>query len=170
MAETLIQASRYWRSSDWQVQVSLLYYSYSGRTRSSGYDRAETGVNWMYRDTLTFGLSAVRSIGVEDHRTHAAADLDLHWPLTHHVSLSVGAGVAHTPPTRYRYRDSGGYDHESPYRHDRGGFYRYGQAGLLWGDGPWRLELDRIMTDLGTRRQRDDLRAAPWVATISRSF
>jgi uncharacterized protein (TIGR02001 family) len=162
--QTLLQGSHYRTlSSDWQMQASVLYYHYSGDTRSSAYDRAEAGIHWLYRDILTFGLSAVRIIGSEDHRMRAAADLDFHWPLTDHLSFSVGAGVAHVPPASYhRYRR---------YRsHDREGLYHYGHAGLMWVKGPWRVELDRVMTDLGSRRSTRELSAQPWMATISRSF
>jgi uncharacterized protein (TIGR02001 family) len=171
ITQTLVQGSRYWPlSSDWQLQANLLYYRYSGRTGWPAYDHGEAGFNWIYRDILTFSLSAIRIIGAGDQRVHAAADLDVHWPLTEHVSLSAGAGVAHTPPSRYRYPDSWGYDHESRYRQDRGSFYRYGHAGLMWVSGPWRVELDRVMTDLGSRRSTRDLSAQPWMATISRTF
>ena len=167
MAETLLQASHYWRrSSDWQVQVSLLYYRYSGTARSRTYDRAEAGIHWTYRDTLTFGLSAARNIDVEDHRTRAAADLDLHWPVLRHLALSMGAGVAQTLAAPH----DPDYDQGDSYRYRHESVYHYGHAGLMWSDGPWRVELDRIMTDLDTSRQRYDPRAAPWVATISRSF
>jgi uncharacterized protein (TIGR02001 family) len=171
ITQILVQGSRYWPlSGDWQIQANLLYYRYSGSAGWTAYDHREAGLNWIYRDILTFGLSAIRVIGAEDRRVHAAADLDVHWPLTEHVSLSAGVGVAHAPPTRYEYRNSWGYDHEGPYRRDRGGFYRYGHAGLLWTSGPWRLELDRVMTDLGSRRSTRDRSAQPWMATISRSF
>jgi hypothetical protein len=40
----------------------------------------------------------------------------------------------------------------------------------MWVKGPWRVELDRVMTDLGSRRSTRELSAQPWMATISRSF
>lgn len=168
LAEALVQASRHWSlSDDWQMQASLLYYRYSTGNRSGTSDRTETGLNWTYRDVLTMGLSAIYVLGAEGHRPRGAADLSLHWPLAEHVSVSAGAGVAQSLAAPYRpYR----YGHSWPYRHDSTGLSRYGHVGLLWAKGPWRIELDRIMADPATRRQRDYLGASPWVATISRSF
>ena len=48
------------------MQASLLYYRHSGDARSTAYDRGEAGINWLYRDTLTFGVSAIRLIGAGD--------------------------------------------------------------------------------------------------------
>jgi uncharacterized protein (TIGR02001 family) len=168
VTQSLLRGSHYWPlSSNWQMQASVLYYRHSGSARSTAYDRGEAALNWSYRDVLTFGLSAVRIIGSRDHRTHAAADLDFHWPLTEHVFLSAGAGVAHVPPARYSY----GYSYYRRYRsRDREGFYHYGHVGLMWTRGPWRAELDHVMTDLGSRRSTEDMRAQPWMAMISRSF
>lgn len=167
IVQTLLQGAHHWSlSGDWQMQASVLYYRYSGDARSTAYDRGEVGVNWLYRDILTFGLSASRSIGSADRRTRAAADLDFHWPLTEHAFLSAGAGVAHVPPSRYsHYRQDGYY-----WPHEGEGFYRYGHIGLMWVDGAWRLELDRIMTDMGSRGSTRDMGAQPWIATLSRSF
>jgi uncharacterized protein (TIGR02001 family) len=171
IVEAMAQVSRSWSlSSDWQMQAGLLYYSYSGTARSNAYDRWEMDVNWIYRDVLTLGLSALRAVGTRDSRVTAAADAGFRWPLTRHVSFSAGAGVAQSLGARrrtYTYGDSGTYHHHA-YRHDSP--YRYGQVGLLWSDGAWRVEIDRIATDLGARRQRVILAASPWVATISRTF
>jgi uncharacterized protein (TIGR02001 family) len=182
VVEALVQASRDWSlSDDWRVQTSLLYYTYNGNARANAFDRTEAGLHWTYRDVLTFGLSAIYVIGAKGHRPRGAADLSLHWPLAWHFSLSAGAGVAqssiapYTPYTRYapyRYGQSNSYDYDraSPYGYVRAGLYGYGHAGLLWSNGPWRVELDRIVADQGAQRQWNDLRASPWVATISRSF
>lgn len=176
VSETLAQASRHWKlSSDWQMQVSVLYYHYSGAARSRVYDRSETGIDWTYRDVLTFGLSAARVIGARDHRPRAAADVNFHWPLASQVSLSAGVGVAQAlavrPPDHYAYDRDGSYGYRRYARlYDNGSPYRYGHAGLMWSDGTWRVELDRIVTDSGARRPRGYPAAAPWVATISRSF
>ncbi|WP_460877133.1 TorF family putative porin [Rhodanobacter koreensis] len=168
VVEALVQASRYWSlSDDWQMQANLLYYRYPGETRSRAYDRAETGVDWTYRDVLTFGMSAIYVIGARDHQPRGAADLSFHWPLAWHFSLSAGVGVAQpliAPYTPY------GYGHAGSYSYDRTGLHGYGHAGLLWSHGPWRIELDRIMADPETRQQWANLGASPWVATISRSF
>ncbi|MEP6907123.1 MAG: hypothetical protein ABI858_03960 [Pseudoxanthomonas sp.] len=176
ISETLAQASRHWRlSSDWQMQASMLYYHYFGNARSRVYDRGEMAIDWTYRDVLTFGLSAARVIGAGDHRPRAAADVNFNWPLGWQVSLSAGAGVAQAlavrPPDRYAHGRGGSYSYRR-YAHlyDNGSPYRYGHAGLMWSDGTWRVELDRIVTDSGAQRLPGYPAAVPWVATISRSF
>lgn len=168
VAEALVQGSRHWSlSDDWQMQASLLYYRYATPTRSGASDRTETGLNWTYRDVLTVGVSAIYVLGAEGHRPRGAADLNFHWPLAGHFSLSAGAGVAQSLAAPYSpYR----YGHPRPYGHVRAGLSHYGHVGLVWGKGPWRIELDRILADPATRRQWDYLGASPWVATISRSF
>jgi uncharacterized protein (TIGR02001 family) len=168
LVEGLLQASRDWTlSSDWQMQASVLYYRYPGENGSRASDRAEAGVHWTYRDVLTVGLSAIDSLGARDHQLSGATDLSFHWPLAWHFSLSAGVGVSQPIPAPYtRYRN--GY---SSYRDsDHSGLHGYGHAGLLWSNGPWQIELDRIMADPATQRQWAAMNASPWVATISRSF
>ncbi len=179
LVEALVQASRYWSvSGDWQMQVSLLYYRYPGMTGSRAFDRAESGVSWSYRDVLSFGLSAIHVIGAKNRQLRGAADINLHWPLTRHFSLSAGAGITQSlvPYERYRhvYTDSYGYDYDYDYASHAGpvraNHYSYGHLGLLWSNGPWRIELDRIVAAPETQQQWANLNPSPWVATISRSF
>lgn len=160
VVEALAQASRYWSlSGDWQMQTGLLYYNYPGNSRSRVYNRAELGVSWIYRDVLTFGLSAAHVFHSGNQRPRAAADVDFHWPLARDFSLSAGAGIAQTL-IRPRY----------PYTYDRPSHYAYGHVGLMWSRGPWRMELDHIQTDLETAARRGNLDVSPWVATLSWSF
>ncbi len=174
VVEMLAQAARNWPlSDDWQTQAALLYYRYEGRAHATTYDHWEAGVHWIYRDTLTLGVSLVRVIGANDHRLRAATDLDFHWPLTRHVSLSLGAGMAQSLVVRPG-PDLGG-DPESdaqeyPSYYGHRSAYRYGDAGLIWRDGPWLVKLDRIMTDLGKRRQPGSPGTAPWLVMVSRSL
>lgn len=176
MVVTLVQASRYWSlSGDWQMQVGLLYYSYAGQLGSRAFDRAETGVNWTYRDVLTLGLSAIYVIGARGHQPRGAADLDLHWPLGRHFSLSIGAGITQSlaapyGPCRCGYEGADDYGYASPYDHARADHYGYGHAGLAWTDGPWRIKLERIVAATEARQQWGNPGASPWVATVSRSF
>ncbi|GGY23213.1 hypothetical protein GCM10008098_15790 [Rhodanobacter panaciterrae] len=177
LVEAMAQASRYWSlSSDWQMQVSLLYYRYPGSTGGSkAFDRAETGINWSYRDVLTAGLSAIHVIGAKNQRLRGAADINLHWPLTRHFSLSAGAGITQslTAPYRpYRRVYASSYSHAYANYSDstRANHYSYGHVGLLWSNGPWRIELDRIVTAPETQQQWANLDASRWVATISWSF
>jgi hypothetical protein len=73
---------------------------------------------------------------------------------------------------RHVYADSDGYEYvyTSHYSYPvRANHYSYGHLGLLWSNGPWRIELDRIVAAPATQ-QWAKLNASPWVATISRSF
>lgn len=168
VVEALAQVSRHWAvSGDWQLQASLLYYRYPGMGRYGPSDRTETGLDWTYRDVLTVGVSAIYVLGPGGHRPRGAADLNVHWPLAGHFAFSAGAGVAQSLATPYRsYRGS----YARRYRRADTGLGSYGHVGLLWSNGPWRIEVDRLVADPTIRRQWDRLGASPWVATISRSF
>lgn len=160
--EVLAQASRSWAlSGDWQLHGGVSYYRYSRRDSDRIYDRSEADVSWIYRDVLTLGLSAVRVMGANDDRPRPALDIDVHWPLMWQLSLTAGAGAAYAvtvPYTRYG-QAYGGV-----------AFYHYGHAGLMWAHGAWRIEMERIGSDLDGRRAGHPPTMAPWVATISRSF
>ena len=170
VVEALAHASRYWSlSGDWQMQASVLYYRYPGSGGARAYDRAETGVNWTYRDVLSLGVSAIYVIGAKEHRPRVAADASFHWPLPGRFSLSAGAGAAEAtiaPYSPYHHEYAGSYR----YVHAGGGLHGYGHVGLSWSGGHWRMQLDRILADPATRQQWDVMGASPWVATISRSF
>ncbi|GAB3788023.1 hypothetical protein GCM10028797_21300 [Dyella agri] len=181
LAEASAQASRFWSlSSAWQMQMDLLYYRYAGSARMRSFDRAEAGVHWMYRDVLTFGLSAVRVLGAEDRRLRGVADLDFHWPLPRHFYLSVGAGIAQTPAVPYHayaasyrtdeYTSANDNSDNYEYEYKAPNSYRYGHVGMIWAMGDWHAELERIVTDPRIRRQRGIPAVAPWVATVSWSF
>jgi uncharacterized protein (TIGR02001 family) len=160
VVEALAQASRYWSlSGDWQMQTGLLYYNYPGNSRSRVYNRAELGASLIYRDVLTFGLSAAHVFRSGNQRPRAAADIGFHWPLAWHISLSAGAGVAQTLIAR-RY----------PNTYDQPNHYAYGQVGLMWAQGPWRVELDHIQSNLPDAGRQGNLDVSPWVATLSWSF
>jgi hypothetical protein len=118
-------------------------------------------MTWIYRDVLTLNLSALRALGTDDARTDVAADANLHWPLTHHFSLMAGAGVA-----RFQY-GSYGYGHHGEIH---SGYYSYGQLGLAWAAGRWRVELDRIATDGAPPSRRGSGGLSPWLASVSWSF
>ncbi|WP_254063371.1 hypothetical protein [Rhodanobacter sp. L36] len=169
LVEGLAQVSHYWSlSGDWQMQASALYYRYPGSAGVRAYDRAESGVNWTYRDVLTMGVSAIYVLGAKTHRMRGAADLGFHWPLAWNLSLTAGVGVAQAlvaPYTRYQYGRTGTY----AYLHE-GGLLGYGQVGLMWSRGPWRIEVARVMADAATRQQWASLNASPWIGTLSRSF
>jgi hypothetical protein len=117
-------------------------------------------VYWLYRDVLTFGVSGVYIADADEHKLHPAADLNFHWPLVGGFSLSGGVGIA-------RYAVPYG---RPPNEHYRTGYYRYGQAGLLWSHGAWQVELDRVAVDPDARRYLRGLVASPWLATVSLSF
>ena len=170
LAEAFAQASRSWLlSPDWQMQASLVYYDYPNNAQSKVFDRTETGLNWRYRDVLTLGLSAIYPIGAKEHEPRGALDIDFHWPLPRHFSLSAGAGFAQSvaaPYNPYDYENR----HANSYGYSRVASYGYGHAGLGWSRGSWRVELDRIATSSDVRRQGGELSTSPWVATLSLSF
>lgn len=148
--EATLQAARYWSlSPDWSMQASVFYYKYPAR--KSIYDRAETGLHWTYRDTLTFGLSATSALHDSGYRLREAADATLRWPLDEHVSLSAGVGVARS--------------FAMPYRP-----YRYGQVGLAWIQGRWRLDVFRVASDQKREFSRAYPTLEPWAATVQWSF
>ena len=150
VVEATVQAARYWTlSGDWSMQAGLLYYTYPERQRL--FDRVETGLHWTYRDVLTFGVSAASTVHRERQHWREAADATVRWPLTRHLSLSAGVGVARALVDPYR-----------P--------YRYGQAGLAWTQGAWRLEVVRIASDQTFRYARGYPATEPWVATLLWSF
>lgn len=177
LVEALVEASRYWSlPGEWQMQVSLLYYRYPAISGSRAFDRTEAGVSWSYRDVLSFGLSAVHVIGAKNQQARGAADINLQWPLTRRFSLSAGAGITQSltePYGPYRQVYTGSYDYDRDYaghaRPIHANHYSYGHLGLLWSNGPWRIELDRIVAAPETQ-QWANLNAPSWVATISRSF
>jgi uncharacterized protein (TIGR02001 family) len=160
-AEAQAQLSRHVAlSDDWQMQGSLLYYHVAGTAHVRTYDRAEAGADWIYRDILTLGVSAIASPGAKSARPRPAADLNVRWPLPWRLSVSAGAGVAQYVIAPYH----------SSYRYDHTGTYYYGQAGLRWSRNAWRVEVNRIATDPAIRRQLKGLAASPWLASLSWSF
>ncbi|WP_147281725.1 hypothetical protein [Dyella solisilvae] len=179
LVEALAQASRYWSlSPDWQMQANLIYYHYPSAEQRQAFSRAEAGLGWSYRDVLTLGLSAIYPVDGQDHRLRGAIDLGFHWPLPWRLSLSAGVGVAQPSPMTYGATNATSYEIGKGY--DGSGYayyyaqpstkpYRYGHAGLAWSQGPWRVELDRIVTD-GLPQPPGSLETAPWLGTISWAF
>lgn len=176
-SDVLAQIAHYWSLSDnWRMQAGLVYYAYPGNERARAFDRTEGSLSWMYRDVINFEVSAISLSRGSDHQPRGAADIDLHWPLPAHFSLSLGLGVAQplSPATYYgvAVRDMPppyGYYYSSRYTYRRqrtGSYYGYGQLGLAWTYSAWRVELDRVATDPSQR----GMAAAPWVATVSWSF
>ena len=158
VAESVARVARAWTlSENWRMQVDIVYYHYAGRLHANVY---EPGVYWVYRDVLTFGLSGVYVASADEHRLHPAADLNFHWPLAGGFSISGGFGIA-------RYAVPYGYPSSERYHM---GYYRYGEAGLLWSHGAWQVELDRVAIDPGSRRYLRRFAASPWLLTLSRSF
>jgi hypothetical protein len=158
VAESVARVAHAWTlSGNWRMQADMVYYHYAGRLHASVY---EPGVYWVYRDVLTFGLSIVHVAGANEHGPHPAADLNFRWPLAGGFSLSGGLGIA-----RYAVP----YDSPRNERY-RMGYYRYGEAGLLWRHGPWQAEIDRVAIDSGSRRYLRRYAASPWLVILSRSF
>lgn len=178
-SEALAQLAHNWSlSDDWRMQAGLTYYTYPGNAQARAFDRLETGLSWMYRDVLSFGLSAINLTHGSDHQPRGAADIDFHWPLPQHFALSAGLGVAQplsNSGATYGGHGYWGYWGYWDYRYygyrreRRSSYYGYGHLGVAWTYGPWRVELDRVVADPDIRRQ-SGMAPAPWVATISWSF
>lgn len=163
----LARVSRFWPlSGDWLAQASLLYYDYRAEGGSGIPDRADASIYFIYRDTVTLGLSAIRVSGDRDRRLRGAADIDANWPLTQHLSVTAGVGIAQANVVSYGH---GGYRHPGP-RYDSVQLYGYGNVGLAWSDAPWHLRLDRNRSSMGSRRAYGAQPPSTWVATLSRSF
>lgn len=160
----LAWVSRAWApSDDWLVQANLLYYDYHVNRIPN---RADASVYLSYRDTLTFGLAVIRVDDERNPRVLGAADANLSWPLTHQISLAAGVGLAQATV-----RTSGAHrDPRYGYGYDQVQLYGYGNLGLAWSDGPWRLQLDRNRSSLGARRIYGTRTASDWLATIVWSF
>ncbi|WP_448096379.1 hypothetical protein [Luteibacter yeojuensis] len=157
IVETLAQVARSWTlSGDWQMQSNLLYYHYPRHGQARTYGRTELGVGWIYRDVLTFNVSAAHMNDYGGQRPRGAADLGLRWPLARQLSVTASAGVAQEliPPRGSDY--------------DRRNHYYYGHLGLTWNEGPWRVDLAHIMSDRDRLGFQPDV--SPWVATVSWAF
>lgn len=163
----LARVSRSWAlSGDWLAQANLLHYDYRAGSGRGFPDRAEANLYFSYRDAFTIGASAIRTSGARQQRLLGAANVAVNYPLAPHVSVSAGFGVAQAAigshdPHAYRYR---GY-RQAPIK-----TYGYGSLGLVWSDGPVRLQLARNFNSLGSRRVYGAQAAEPWVATVSWSF
>ncbi len=157
LAAGVAQVTHSWLLSDnWRMQTGVNYYHYAGLRNANVY---EPSLYWIYRDVLTMGLSGAHIVGSEGRWLQPAADLNAHWPLTRGLSLSAGIGVA-------RYAAYPGHDR----RYYGTGYYRYGQVGLLWSHGPWRVGIDRIAVHFNTPHKPYGLVPSPWLATVPRSF
>lgn len=158
LADGVVHVSRFQNlSDDWQMQTRLLYYHYSGIVHAGFY---EAGVDWVYREMLTFGLSAIYSAG--NQRLRPAADVDLNWPLRWNLSLAAGLGVA-----GYSVPVNGSYGN---YGKGPASYYRYGHLGLMWRHERWQFRLERMLIGTEDRERMGRLAASPWLATLSMSF
>lgn len=156
--ESMAQVDHAWTlSGDWQAQAGLIYYRYNQHSNAwRPYDRTELSGSLIYRDVLTFGVSAAQMTHASGHGPRLAADIDLRWPLAPHLSLIAGAGISqYLVVPRYRY--------------DAAPDYEYGHLGVVWENGAWRIELKRMATQDAPRpRHTSDL--SPWNAAIAFSF
>lgn len=157
LVETLGQVGHSWTlSGNWQMQATFLYYHYPRHGRARTYDRTEVGVSWIYRDVLTFGLSASHLDDYGGQRPRGAADLGFRWPLVWQLSFTASAGVAQEllPPRGYYY--------------ERRNHYYYGHVGLAWANGPWRIDVAHMESNRDRTYSQPDV--SPWTATVSWAF
>ena len=122
-SQLVARGSAYWTvSQDWQLQGRLAFYSYPQGQHQWPYDRTEATLGAAYRDLASLEWSAIRLGEGSDKHLYPAIDLGLRWPLGEHWALAGGLGRAELPLW--------------PGLH-----YRYGDAGIVWQQGPWRVAL-----------------------------
>lgn len=131
-AQWVLRGTRYGTvGNDWQWRAGLASYAYP-RGDWRGYDRSELTLGGSWRDLLSLELSATR-LHEGDQRPTWAADLGLRWPLGDGFSAAAGLGRAELV----------GWPRWC---------YTYGDAGLLWQQGPWRASLRALMIGGGRVR------------------
>jgi len=141
----------YWTvSSDWQLQARLAFYTYPQSQHGWPYERTEGTIGAAYRDLLSLAYTWVR-LSEGDSRRYPAIDLGLRWPLSEHWSLAGGLGEAELPAW--------------PGLH-----YRYGDAGVVWHDGPWRASLRYLRTGEPVRSLLGDFAKPHVSAGVAWSF
>lgn len=161
------RASRAWAlSEDWMGQASLLYYDYRARRGVAIPDRVDANLYFTYRDLLSIGVTAMRPVDGPRQQLLGAADIELNYPLSRHLSLAAGAGIAQASiraygPHAYGAGYQGRYAVEA---------YGFGSLGLAWTSGRLRLQLDRNLNSLGDRRAYGSEGPRDWVATASWRF
>ena len=152
VVEAMVQGARYWSLSDsWQLQAGLIYYDYPTNHQLKFYERVEGGLAVSYRDILTVGVSEAHLVHSDYETNRAALDISARWPLPGGFSVLGGVGVAQS--------------YVAPYKS-----YRYGQVGLAWTHGPWRIELDRVYARREWLPVWRDLNPSPWLGTVSVAF
>lgn len=156
--EALVQVARSWRASaSSQLQASLVYYDYPAVGAMPAYRRVEGNASWIYRDVLVLNAAALRPLNVPGAKTAGAVDVSLRWPLAAHLSLRAGLGEAQ-------------FQHRYGYHGDRLDWYGYGNLGLAWEEGSWRVEATRIATRDAPRQRPGTGGLSPWLATVAWSF
>lgn len=164
------RATRSWSlSGDWLAQASVLHYDHRATPGVAVPDRTDATLYFTYRDLLSVGVSAMHPHEGDGRRVLGAADAELSVPLSRALSLSAGAGIAEAMLSRYpagRYAANGDY-YAGATRPRR---YGFGNLGLGWHQGPWRLRLDRHFNSLGDRRVYGGEAPPQWVVTASWAF
>lgn len=131
----------------WLLLADLELIRYERDPGLQAWGGTQFGLGLAYGDRFSITWNADRTLDP----ALAARSLDLHlrWPLARQLALGVGLGrVLSTPGERYG----------------------YGQAGLEWHAGAWRLRLDRHASQSRARRDYGDLAAPRWVASAQWSF
>ncbi|HEV8689701.1 MAG TPA: hypothetical protein VGQ91_05350 [Ideonella sp.] len=145
------RGSGYWTlSQDWQLQARLAVYTYPQGEHRWPYDRTEASLGAAFRDLVSLEWSAVR-LSEGDSRLYPAVDLGLRWPLTEQWAVTGGWGLAELPAW--------------PGLH-----YHYGDAGLVWRTGDWRVSLRYLTTGQPVRRLLGEASAPHTSASITLSF
>lgn len=132
----------------WRLLLDLQYTGYARASTLYGWRGTQLALGLADGDrwSITWNADQLR----DPPLVARSLDLNARWPLPAGWALTGGFGrVLHTPLERYN----------------------YGQAGLAWQAGDWRLQLDRTWTQAGVARSYGALGGGrPWVASVQWIF
>lgn len=128
-------------NADLEFSAAATYYTYPSDPRPADYNYGELSLALMWRDQIRIAASWTPSIalysyadGLADDQHVMTLETSWHRDLPRHLDLTAGIGFYYPP----------GLDYAS---------YAYGDAGLGWKYGHWRVNVALIWAQNGSHRQ-----------------